>query len=196
MVSPSEKGTSGYDERQQAPPLPQGGATISPQRGERHHEFDPAAGSLDELKMGRASVPGGAIRCRARTTDEVEISGPSTEMTAPAPVSLVSENTWLSKRAGTGRGWVAWPLTRHRFHSQQRISSRREGESWTDASPDWRRSPCENESSGSRNSMTRSISRVRTRVAFPTAPHECDEALEAGHETGRGLVGPHGPMPS
>ena len=38
--------------------------------------------------------------------------------------------------------------------------------------------------------MTRSISRVRTRVAFPTAPHECDEVLEAGHETGRGLVGP------
>ena len=46
--------TSGHDESQHAPQLPQGGAIISPRRGEGHHKFDPAAGSLDELDVGRA----------------------------------------------------------------------------------------------------------------------------------------------
>ena len=54
MVSPSEKGTSCHDESQHAPQLPQSGAIISPQRGGRHHEFDLAAGLLDELDVGRA----------------------------------------------------------------------------------------------------------------------------------------------
>ena len=40
--------------------------------------------------------------------------------------------------------------------------------------------------------MTRSLSRGRTRVACPTALHGCGEAREAGHETGRDLVGSHG----
>ena len=39
--------------------------------------------------------------------------------------------------------------------------------------------------------MTRSLLRVRTRVACPTALHEC----EAGHEAGRDLVGSHGYAP-
>ena len=59
-------------------------------------------------------------------TDETEISGPPIEMTAPGPVPLASENTWLSMRVGTGRGRMAWPAL-HRFHSQQRISSQRAG---------------------------------------------------------------------
>ena len=42
-------------------------------------------------------------------TDEDAASGPSTESTAPAPVSLASANTWLSIRAGNGRGRIAWP---------------------------------------------------------------------------------------
>ena len=91
-------GAGGHDEGQHAPQLPQGGAVFSPKRGERRNEFDPAAGSLDEL------MPRGAVRCRARTTDDAAASGPSTEMTAPALVSLASENTWLSMRGGNGQG--------------------------------------------------------------------------------------------
>ena len=56
-------------------------------------------------------MPGEAVRCRARATGEEEISGLSTEMTAPAPELLESENMWLSMRAGIGRGLMAWPLT-------------------------------------------------------------------------------------
>ena len=135
-----------------------------------------------------AALPGGAVHCRARTTDEAETSGPSTNMTAPVHVPLASENMWRSMRAGTGRGRMAWPLTRHRFHSQQRIFSRRAGESWSDAP-----SSRENESAGGSNSMTRSIFRVRTRVEYPTAPQEDVMSLAMrplSHETGRGLVGP------
>ena len=41
------------------PQLTHGGAIILPQWGERHHEFDPATGSLDELDGG---VPGVTAR--------------------------------------------------------------------------------------------------------------------------------------
>ena len=55
--------------------------------------------------------------------------------------------------------------------------------------------PCESESTGGRNTMMRSLYRVRTRVAYPTVLHECGEARESGHEAGRDLVGSHGDAP-
>ena len=58
------------------------------------------------LTSSTRGVPGGAVRCRARATDDAD-SYPSIEMTAPVPVSLAPENTLLSMRAGTGRG--GWP---------------------------------------------------------------------------------------
>ena len=93
----------------------------------------------------------------------------SIEMTAPVPVSLASENTLLSMRGGNELGRMAWPLTRHRLRSHQRMSFRQASESSTDAFYDRRRSRRENKDDGGRGSMARSISRVRTRVALPTA---------------------------
>ena len=52
-------------------------------------------------------VPGGAVRCRDQTTDEAEIYGPSTEMTAPAPVSLASAT--CGYRCALGPGGGGWP---------------------------------------------------------------------------------------